>query len=238
MKKENSYIKEYYDTFGKELSDYGINDRHLRIRDWLIQIGLNSGFNVLEIGCGPGTVSQLILEQIPLGHLVSVDISSESIKLAQKRLANFRNVEFHVSDMSDFSTDRMFDLVVMPDVLEHIPIDQHHDLFVKVAQVLKPGAKVFIHIPDPDFVEYFHEYEPKIAQVIDQAIHTPILLGNIEGTGLKLTMLQTYSIFRDSPDYQAIVLEKFMKRSRYELLNPKPTFLQKVKFKLKQLLSR
>ena len=59
-------VKEYYDTFKEHQKKLGINIRHRTILKNLKNAGLKPNSNVLEIGCGIGTVSHLILKQIPV----------------------------------------------------------------------------------------------------------------------------------------------------------------------------
>jgi ubiquinone/menaquinone biosynthesis C-methylase UbiE len=77
-------IKNYYDnTFKDYQKKVGINIRHRTIFKNLKKEGLTRQSNVLEIGCGIGSVSHLILKYITEGSFVGLDISSESIKTAQ-----------------------------------------------------------------------------------------------------------------------------------------------------------
>jgi len=62
----------------------GVSVRHRLIFKKLKEIGLLSNSNVLEIGCGIGTVSTLIIPFINAGKFVGCDISPKSIELAKK----------------------------------------------------------------------------------------------------------------------------------------------------------
>ena len=106
-------VKEYYDTFKEHQKQLGINIRHRTIFKNLKSAGLKPNSNVLEIGCGIGTVSNLILKYITEGSFVGLDISPESITLAKNRLSKYTNARFVVSDMSDFTSELKFDFIVL-----------------------------------------------------------------------------------------------------------------------------
>ena len=67
-------VTEFYDKFVDKQAKVGITPRHRIIIKNLKKIGLSPSSNVLEIGCGIGTVSTLIINAIPSGKFVGVDI--------------------------------------------------------------------------------------------------------------------------------------------------------------------
>jgi trans-aconitate methyltransferase len=208
MKSENSYIKNFYDTFSKHLNIAGYNLRHYQIAKWIDKLcELDSSSNAMEIGCGPGHSTINLTSRIKEGQIVAVDISVENIEIAKKLHQKVENIDFVVSDMSDFKSDLKFDLILLPDVLEHIPIDQHNNLFNTLRRYLKDSGKVVIHIPDPEYLEFKHKTAKETLQVIDQPIHTDIISKNLRDTGLRMTFLQSYNLSSMDYDYQVIKLE-------------------------------
>lgn len=45
---------------------------------------------MLEIGCGVGTLTELLSQYITRGSMVAVDISTESVEIARKRLSKVK----------------------------------------------------------------------------------------------------------------------------------------------------
>lgn len=198
-------IRKFYDTYVQRQTQTGINLRHRTILKWLKQYGMKPQHRVLEIGCGIGTASELVAAYLRGGELMGVDISEKSIEAARERLARYPHATFEASDMSDFQADDPFDVIFLPDVLEHIPISEHAQLFQTMRQVLKPDGMVLIHIPNPRFLRWMHEAHPEKLQVIDQPIDTDGLLSVAYPADFYLDTLTTYSLFYDQPDYQLIV---------------------------------
>ena len=210
-------VKEYYDTFKEHQKKLGINIRHRTILKNLKNAGLKSNSNVLEIGCGIGTVSHLILKQIPEGSFVGLDISSESIKMAQQFNAFHKKAEFMVNDMSNFTHKTKFDFVVFPDVLEHIPVEQHANIFKTISELTTPNATVIINIPEPNYLNWVRANEPSRLQIIDQSLSMQDLLNNCYPYGFKVYSIVPYALHYDVNDYLAIVLKKDMTVKQIQL---------------------
>lgn len=210
-------VEEFYNSFKEHQKKLGVNIRHRTIFKNLKKAGLKSESNVLEVGCGIGTVSSLILNYIKSGNFVGIDISQESIELAQKLYANYKNAEFIVNDMSEFTHKQKFDVVVLPDVLEHIPVEQHHNLFKVISQVTTSDAVVLINIPEPNCLNWARKHHPEKLQIIDQSLSMQDLLNNTYPHGFKLFSMNSYCLQYTEPDYTCVVLKKNMERDNYQI---------------------
>ncbi len=209
-------VAEFYDAFAKKQCAMGINNRHLSIRRWLEEVGLKPYHEVLEIGCGIGTVTELILQHLNKdGFLRAVDISPESIDTATSRLRKYRNVDLMVKDITATDIRGAYDVIVLPDVIEHIPISLHAKLFKNISKALNKNGFVFIHMPDPNYLEWVTRNNPAELQVIDQPIHAHILSDNLIKTGLYVHYLSSYTVYDKQPDYQVVVLKKIPLNSEY-----------------------
>lgn len=209
-------IAEFYDSYAQSQKRTGINIRHRMIIKKLKSAGLQQNSVVLEIGCGIGTLTSLLVKNCK--HLTAVDISPESIQQAKLSLSKHTNIRFEVTDMSDFQTPQKFDFIVLPDVLEHIPIEQHPMLFERMKSLLNENGKICIHIPDPYALEYIRKNSPELLQIIDQSIYTDILVKNIYDNNLTLEKLERYCLQKELPDYQWI---EIVHRPSYSKFNKK-----------------
>ncbi len=201
-------VEKFYNTFKEHQNKLGVNIRHRTIFKNLKKAGLKPDSKVLEIGCGIGTVSSLILKFISQGKFVGVDISNESIALAKKLNSNYHNAEFLVNDMSEFKHALKFDVVVLPDVLEHIPVEQHHNLFKVIASVTAENAMVIINIPEPHCLNWARVKHPEKLQIIDQSLSMQDLLNNSYPHGFELYSMNSYALQYTEADYTAVILKK------------------------------
>ncbi|MFZ1616640.1 MAG: methyltransferase domain-containing protein [Flavobacteriales bacterium] len=202
-------VRAFYDDYAPLQKERGINQRHLRIMQWLEQFGLKDGMRVLEIGCGIGTQTELLSAKLPNGRLLAMDISPRSIEMASERLAGKPQVELLCGDIITLNVGGNFDMIVLPDVLEHIPVAEHEALFQKLAQVLKANGQVVIHIPSPQSLEWVIAHHPEQLQVIDQPLHMDRLIPAIIKAGLYPHHLQHYGLWSDDPDAAVIVLRHY-----------------------------
>jgi 2-polyprenyl-3-methyl-5-hydroxy-6-metoxy-1,4-benzoquinol methylase len=221
-------VSTFYDEFSVKQLETGVNIRHYSIITKLKAAGLKSNHNVLEVGCGIGTLTGLLGKFLNQGSLTATDISPESIEVAKKRCSSNKNTSFVVTDMSDFRPENQLDFVVFPDVLEHIPKDQHNNIFRNVSALLKSNGKIAVHIPDPVQLDFIRNYNPDQLQIIDQSLYFEDFKNAIEGTDLMLDTYLRYKLYSDSPDYNWIVF------SRKHKLN-KSGKQSKILLKIKQL---
>ncbi len=75
----------------------------------------DKGLSILDGGCGNGAVLQSVAKRFPKGHYVGVDLSTEMIHEAQKRIQDERYT-FHCRDMlelDDVSPEGGFDISLL-----------------------------------------------------------------------------------------------------------------------------
>lgn len=201
-------IGKWYDDFAEHQVRTSVNLRHYRIMEFLLDAGLRQDSSVLEIGCGIGTLTGLLLKYVKKGRVLAADISQESVAIAEKRLSDKPNVSFMVTDMTDFKSPDDFDFIVLPDVLEHIPIEQHLSLFRTLSSHMHDRSAILIHIPHPQALDYIRKNSPEKLQIIDQSISADTLLENAYRAGLVLVSYISYSLFDRTNDYAVITFRK------------------------------
>ena len=215
----------------------GVNARHRAILSWLERFGMRRGHRVLEIGCGIGTVSGLIGEALgPEGSLTAIDLSSESIKTARARLAELDNVEFRAGSVLEIELSGSFDVVVLPDVIEHIPLEHHRLLFSRVASWLAPRGFALLHYPNPWYLQWCHENKPELLQLVDQPIHADTLTANLYPNGLYLNHLETSSIWIVEGDYQIAVLRHQAAQTSFTQVQQTPSVATMIKTAIRRLI--
>lgn len=117
-----------------------------------------SGTVVMDMGCGSGYSTGLILEKLKPSRILAFDIMPEQIRLAKKRglPVDFRVGDATVMDAPDSSYDAIFDL----GILHHIPL--WRNVLKESVRVLKPGGVLFIEEPHKMFE--WDEFERGILQ--------------------------------------------------------------------------
>ncbi|MCI1752778.1 MAG: class I SAM-dependent methyltransferase [Flavobacteriales bacterium] len=216
----------------------GINERHHLIRDFAVLHGLKDGMNVLEIGCGIGTLTGLLLKEVPQGRLTATDLSPASVEQARKLLRERPNLVLVAGDSTEKTPDGPFDMIILPDVLEHIPFERQPFLFKQIKRELATNGRVVIHSPDPFYCEWLHQNRPELLQVIDLPLHLPALASEIDRAGLAILHFQRHSIWNDQPDYMALTLTHKPSGAYKSVPQRAQTLVERAQYKLKALLSR
>jgi ubiquinone/menaquinone biosynthesis C-methylase UbiE len=109
-------------------------------------IDAQPGMKVLDLACGPGTLSRrLALDVSPGGELVGVDLAPGMIELAMA--AGIPNARFVVMDIEDLSfADASFDAAVCGHGLQFVP--QLPVALREARRVLRPGARFAASVPE------------------------------------------------------------------------------------------
>ena len=149
----------------------------------LREAGLGPGLRVADIGCGIGTVSAWMAEQVgPRGEVVGVDVSPEQIAQAREMAAPLAlpQLRFAVGGASDTGLPRgAFDLVFCRFVLMHMR--QPEAALREMAALLRPGGLLVCE--DGDFTSPFCE-PPSAA--FDRCFELYLALGAARGADFRI----------------------------------------------------
>ena len=140
MQKRHTDSRQYFDEQGLSTK------KHILPFIELVR-KIESGMNVLEIGCGEGGNLKPFLDKGC--HCVGVDFSTNKIELGRKLYANHpqvKNLQLiseNIYDTKEF--DASFDLIILRDVIEHI---HDQDKFLGLMKtLLAPNGIAFFAFP-------------------------------------------------------------------------------------------
>jgi len=116
-----------------------------RLRDLLLRVlghGRGARTLVADIGCGAGTFSRICAEAGCEVH--GLDVNPALIEIARQRAgADSNAVEFRVGSADALPwPDSAFDIVVMPELLEHVP--NWRACLAQAARILRPGGILYV----------------------------------------------------------------------------------------------
>ena len=120
---------------------YRFRDLFSPRKNILIEAGIESGFHVLDYGCGPGSYLMPLAELVgTTGKIYALDIHPLAVQMVQgiARKHNLTNVETILSDCDTGLPGATIDVVLLYDTLHNL-----HDpirVLKEVHRVLKPGA--------------------------------------------------------------------------------------------------
>ena len=100
-----------------------------------------NAYDVLEVGCGNGTVLRA-LSEIKNLHLTGADIYLSGVKFAKSQVPN---VEFIQIDATNIPFENKFDAIGCFDVIEHIDDDKR--VLTELNKALKKNGFLFLTVP-------------------------------------------------------------------------------------------
>lgn len=98
---------------------------------------------ILEIGCGEGLVTELLAGEYYNSRVTGIDISP---KLGRLFRGDAMRVFFYKTEIQSFSAENHsnFDLVVIADVIHHIPLKKRGEFLGYVKEILRPGTALVV----------------------------------------------------------------------------------------------
>lgn len=103
---------------------------------------------ILEIGCGSGRLSQLLLQKYPDARLHITDISPNMIKEAQKNLTEAhenKQIKWSVMDGEDIAHDQTYDLIVSNMAFQWFETPETS--LKTLSHILKPSGRIVFTVP-------------------------------------------------------------------------------------------
>jgi cyclopropane-fatty-acyl-phospholipid synthase len=108
---------------------------------------LRDGQDVLELGCGWGSLTLWMAEKFPNSNITAVSNSASQREFIVDRATErgfADRLNIITCDMNDFQMEQQFDRVVSVEMFEHMR--NYQRLLQNVSSWLKPEGKLFVHI--------------------------------------------------------------------------------------------
>ncbi|MGD0107151.1 MAG: cyclopropane-fatty-acyl-phospholipid synthase family protein, partial [Rhodopila sp.] len=122
---------------------------------------LADGQDMLELGCGWGSLSLWMAERYPAARITAVSNShgQRAYIEAEAAARGFGNLRVITADMNDFALDDTFDRIVSVEMFEHMTNWQ--SLLGRVHGWLRPDGRLFMHV-------FSHHSAPYLFDVADK----------------------------------------------------------------------
>ncbi|MCZ4281002.1 trans-aconitate 2-methyltransferase [Kiloniella laminariae] len=127
-------------------------------QELLARVKLKQPERIVDLGCGPGNSTELLVERFPLAGITGLDSSPAMLKQARERLSG---VSFVRGDITDWVPDLPVDLIFANASLQWCP--DHADLFPRLIDHLRPGGMLAVQMPD-NLSEPSHQLMNEIAK--------------------------------------------------------------------------
>lgn len=107
------------------------------IGEWVPQ-----AHQILEVGCGEGAITEQLAHLYPAADITAIDVTPSVGRLFSGNRDRVQFVEMTVQAVAA-ARPGQFDLVILSDVLHHVPIPMREQLLAAVHSALAPGGRLF-----------------------------------------------------------------------------------------------
>jgi trans-aconitate 2-methyltransferase len=112
-------------------------------RDLLAHVPLQRPRRVVDLGCGPGNSTALLVERFPHAEIVGLDSSPNMLREARERLPGCRFIE---ADMTTWLPAPETDLLFANAAFQWVP--DHPQVMRRLLEALPPGGVLAAQMPD------------------------------------------------------------------------------------------
>jgi trans-aconitate 2-methyltransferase len=119
------------------------DERTRPARDLLAQVRLEAPAHIVDMGCGPGNSTELLVTRWPEAEVVGLDSSEAMLEKASLRLPTVR---FQSADANDWLPGPNTDLVFANAIYQWVP--RHIEMLPWIAESLAPGGVLAVQMPD------------------------------------------------------------------------------------------
>jgi trans-aconitate 2-methyltransferase len=112
-------------------------------RDLLAQVPLAQPRLVVDLGCGPGNSTELLVARFPQADVVGLDSSPDMLRKARERLPHCTFIE---ADIASWRADPRADLLFANASFQWIP--DHPHVLRRLLEALGPGGVLAVQMPD------------------------------------------------------------------------------------------
>lgn len=119
------------------------DDRTRPPRDLLAQVPLQRPRLVVDLGCGPGNSTELLIERFPQSEVIGLDSSPDMLKKARERLPQGK---FVLGDIETWKPEPHTDLLFANAVMQWLPA--HTGVLRRLLEALPKGGVLAVQMPD------------------------------------------------------------------------------------------
>ncbi len=187
MKEE---VISFYNHYAEQLI-FQREIKHARYQfvEKLVRDTIQPHHTVLDLGCGIGTTSVIISAYCQ--EVVAVDFAPRLIELAEKR----DNISYYCCDIANIHFKRIFDVICLFDVLEHIETTKLSIALEAITRHMTESTALLIILPYWKYLDYKKIHHADTIQIIDNSISLNNLIPFVQQHSLEIMHYEILNLF-------------------------------------------
>ncbi len=115
--------------------------------------------NVLDLGCGTGLFTSIVMQKYPNAKYTLIDISDKMLEQAKIRFKGNNKVEFIIYDYINYEFTNKFDIIISALSIHHLSATEKEQLYKKCYRLLNADG-IFVNTdqvlsPHPEIEDMF-----------------------------------------------------------------------------------
>jgi len=139
---EGYYDKAYRE--GSSVQKYWNTNRFKKIIDKIVKLKPK---NIIDIGCGPGTLLSLIPKRV-YSKATGIDFDKKQTSFSKKKFKNNKKIKWISGDVTKLKTKQKYDCIISSEVIEHIEPEKSSDLLKAMNKLLRKNGTLIITTPN------------------------------------------------------------------------------------------
>ncbi len=140
------------------------DERSRPARDLFAAVPLTEVRRAVDIGCGPGNSTELLVDRFPDAEIIGLDSSPEMLEAARQRLPG---VSFVEADVATWTPEEPVDLFYANATFQWVP--DHQAVLKRLFADLPPGGVLAVQMPDNVASEPSHTLMRAVASEVPWA---------------------------------------------------------------------
>lgn len=133
-------------------------ERTRPVRDLVAAIPKQTVRHAVDLGCGPGNSTEVLLQRYPNAEVTGLDSAEDMLQAARQRL---QTVSFQLGDIATWNPPQTYDVILANASLQWL--DNHQTLYPHLVSKLTTGGSLALQTPD-NLQEPSHALMREIAQ--------------------------------------------------------------------------
>jgi trans-aconitate 2-methyltransferase len=119
------------------------DERNRPVRDLIAAIPTAEASRALDLGCGPGNSTEVLMARYPTASITGIDSAEDMVRAARERLPS---VAFELADIATWQIPSPWDVIIANAVLHWVPA--HEVLLPRLVDGLSSGGSLAVQMPD------------------------------------------------------------------------------------------